>query len=166
MIYRAQGAPLKRVSHSISTMEPLQTATFLQRPLSSVPKVVVVESFDCIYFFLSRERKQKSNSSTWCESIWQNSKLVVVSRLDVWLDSPWTVFLARRKKRHSWLLRDSFSTHKDPRLLRTEAQYKLWLGIRLKLYHPCAIFKSKQGRTLARTGQKIHSKWPWHYTEI
>ena len=32
-------------------MEPLQTATFLQRPLSSVPKVVVVESFDCIYYF-------------------------------------------------------------------------------------------------------------------
>ena len=51
MIYKAQGAPLKRVSHSISTIEPLQTATFLQRPLSSVPKVVVVESFDCISLF-------------------------------------------------------------------------------------------------------------------
>ena len=51
MIYKAQGAPLKRVSHSISTIEPLQTATCLQRPFSSVPKVVVVESFDCISLF-------------------------------------------------------------------------------------------------------------------
>ena len=161
MIYKAQGAPLKRFYNGTSTNGYVSTtATFFCSQGGCCGKLRLHFSF------LSRERKQKSNSSTRCKSIGQNSKLVVVSRLDVWLDSPWTVFLTRRKQRHSQLLHDSFSTHKDPRLLRTEAQYKLWLGIRLKLYHPCAIFKSKQGRTLARTGQKIHSKWPWHYTEI
>ena len=51
MIYKAQGALLKRVSHSISTMEPLQTATFLQRVLSSLPKAVVVVVYVNIYVY-------------------------------------------------------------------------------------------------------------------